>query len=437
MREITDYILNVLILTSDDPYKNSGVVARGLLEGLRLQSGYKVKLLVGACGDYHDPDIVSVTSRFQKKWDKTLRKLRRIVSTSRTKRKEKPITDPDYYIFDYDFSSLYFPTKRILQKAGFIPDAIIVLFMTKFLTYRNLYELNKITQAPVFLYCMDMAPMTGGCHYAWDCKGYAEDCNECPAFLDREYCTQAKDNLSYNQAFIEKANIIPVAGSEWQFRQLEQSTLFRNRKKYKALLSISETQYFQADKRSVRQELGLPMGKKILFFGAVSAIESRKGAKELVEALQLLEKSLASPSSVHLAIAGNNIAEIADRLPFSYTKLGYLDHMTMPKAYQAADIFVSPSIEDSGPMMVNQSIMCGTPVVAFDLGVALDLVRTNETGYRAKLKDTRDFSRGIEILLGLRASEYIKMSNNCRALGLETFTPAVFLSRFGAILDEN
>ena len=53
------------------------------------------------------------------------------------------------------------------------------------------------------------------------------------------------------------------------------------------------------------------------------------------------------------------------------------------------------SIEDSGPMMINESIMCGTPVVCFDMGVARDLVHTGRTGYRAALRDSSDLAFGI------------------------------------------
>ncbi|HEY5124202.1 MAG TPA: glycosyltransferase [Ignavibacteria bacterium] len=91
-----------------------------------------------------------------------------------------------------------------------------------------------------------------------------------------------------------------------------------------------------------------------------------------------------------LLIAEREIEAIADSLPFEYLYLGYVDNtFGIASAFQAADVFVCPSIEDSGPIMINQSIMCGTPVVVFEMGVATDLVETGITGFRAKNKDVQ------------------------------------------------
>lgn len=53
---------------------------------------------------------------------------------------------------------------------------------------------------------------------------------------------------------------------------------------------------------------------------------------------------------------------------------GFLSENELFEVYCAADVFMSTTIADSGPMMVNYSIACGTPVVSFPIGVAQDLV---------------------------------------------------------------
>ena len=57
----------------------------------------------------------------------------------------------------------------------------------------------------------------------------------------------------------------------------------------------------------------------------------------------------------------------------SYKSIGYLSHEDLVHAYQASDIYLSPSVEDSGPMMLRQAAMTGIPTVAFNIGNALDL----------------------------------------------------------------
>ena len=76
--------------------------------------------------------------------------------------------------------------------------------------------------------------------------------------------------------------------------------------------------------------------------------------------------------------------------------------------------------------MVNQAMMCGTPVVAFNIGVALDLVITNTTGYLAKLFDIEDFSNGIKAIYDLPSDKRNKMRANCRKIILDECSLASF-----------
>ena len=92
----------------------------------------------------------------------------------------KSRTDQSYY-FQNQLST---PTrinhlKNFLE--DFTPDIIVAHSLTYFFTVRQLYELQQITGAPIIWYLLDMAPLTGGCHYAWDCSGYTRNCGKCPA----------------------------------------------------------------------------------------------------------------------------------------------------------------------------------------------------------------------------------------------------------------
>jgi glycosyltransferase involved in cell wall biosynthesis len=417
--------MKILIITSSPLYNAAGIVALDLYNGLSGIEGNEVKMIVRPWKNYSDKNIIPIESYldicfqiFLSINHSILNKFKKIIFGYKEKVKSEVITNPDYYIQDYDQTITYFRTKKILKRAGFKPDIVITLFMTEFISFKNLYEIFKLTDASIFLYLMDMAPFTGGCHYAWDCVGYTKECGNCPALYSDNQNDQSHINYMFRKLHIEKTNIVPIAATEWQFMQLKKSSLFNDKRKFKVLLSINENQYYPSDKIKARKELGLPEDKKIIFFGAVSIDEKRKGIIELIKALNILYEKVEYPSIIHLAIAGNNGTKIKDMLPFSYTLLGNLDHSNLPKVYQAADVFVSPSIEDSGPMMINQSIMSGTPVVAFEMGVALDLVQNGETGYRAKLKDSNDMANGINYVLRLEGQEYKKISLKCRETGL-------------------
>ncbi|MBA7672828.1 D-inositol-3-phosphate glycosyltransferase [subsurface metagenome] len=415
--------MKILILSNSHPYRTAGIVAKDLMDRLKEIDGNEVKLVVRVWDNYQDKNIISMDGFFKHNQKRIFRKGINGLKRLGFFRKEIIKTNRDYSVQDYDQTRTYYPTWRILKKAGFTPDVILVLFMQNFLSYKNLYELNHFSKAPIFLYMMDMAPMTGGCHYAWDCKGYLKKCGYCPAMFSNVMMDQSYINWQYKNQFIEKTDIRAIAGTEWTYRQLQKSSLFENKNKHKILLSINENIFHPADKASIRKKLSLPLNKKIIFTGAVSFAGKRKGFDQLVKALKILKKDLYTKKNIHLAIAGNSNIEFEKLLPFPYTMLGYLSHTDLPKAFQAADVFVSPSIEDAGPMMVNQSIMCGTPVVAFEIGVALDLVHNGKTGYRAKLNDYEDLANGINYILNLDDKQYNTMSKKCRDLAINISTP--------------
>lgn len=424
--------MKILILTASDPYKTAGIVALDLYRALKNNND-EVKILVKKWGKYDNKDIIPLESSFRSRKNKIILKIRNRLLRLGIIKDSTPKTNTDYSVLNYDQTETYYSTEKILNKAGFNPDRIIVLFMHNFLSYKNLNEIYHYTKVPIYLYLMDMAPMTGGCHYAWSCDGYLKECGNCPAIYSKTIDDQTHINWKYKYKNVENIDLKVIAGTSWTYNQLLKSSIFRNKEKYKILISVDNDVFKSEDKNLARKRLGLPNSKKIIFFGAVSASNKRKGFMELIQALNIL-KNQNLDYDIHLIIAGNADNHLIKNLPFEYSLLGKLNHLNLSAAFQAADIFVSPSIEDSGPMMINQSIMCGTPVVAFEMGVAVDLVITGETGYRAKLKDSVDFSHGINFLLSLSESEYIEMRTKCRKLGMELYNHRAQAEKFMEIL---
>lgn len=428
--------MKIFILSTSHPYKAAGVVALDIYKGLKEIRGDEVKLVVKKWDNYSEKDIIPIDTFFSLTKARIVRKLSKILIELKIINKKKIKTNPDYNILDYDQTITYYSTKKLLKKAGFNPDVNIVLFMHNFLSFKNLYELYKATNAPILLYMMDMASITGGCHYAWDCKNYTKQCGNCPGLYSSVPNDQSHLNWKFKKKYIDKTEIIPISCTEWQFRQLQESSLFNKKEKYKILLPIDDEVLKPANKEEVRKRLNLPISKKIVFFGAVTVNERRKGFKELIEALRILKSKLRHNeiSNIHLVVAGNSNEDIKDILPFDHTFLGYLSHDKLAAAFQASDVFVSPSIEDSGPMMINQSIMCGTPVVSFEMGVAEDLVHNFKTGYRAKLKDSEDLAKGLFTILNLSDQDYNLLSSNCRDYAMETFSTNVQMGKFNKLI---
>lgn len=317
-----------------------------------------------------------------------------------------------------------FQADRLIAALPFKPDAIVAHWVSTFVTADIMRELSVITGAPLYWYMMDMSAMTGGCHYAFDCKGYTKQCGQCPQL---RYGRNEFD-ISYRQWHLKFSNfratdITAVVGSSWLRCQAMESSIFSERPIKQIMLGMDVDVFKPAVQADARAILGLPIDRKIIFFGAQSTHEERKGIAYLVDALNQLHAMLDGNPDLRkkiLVVTAGYWGKTGKlEMLFEHRHIGSLQGDTMlTAAYQAADIFVNASIEDSGPMMINESILCGTPVVSFDMGVAPDLVHTGRTGYRARLRDAADMAAGLVSLLEMDADSIQAMRTECRALGV-------------------
>ena len=336
-----------------------------------------------------------------------------------------------------------FLQKRIVSALPFQPDAIIAHWISNFIDSSALRELNRVTRAPILWYLMDMAPLTGGCHYAFDCKGYTRQCGNCPQIEPG----RGSHDLSHRQwqnkwTCFQETNITAVAASSWSQNQLKVGSIFRDKRQATILLGINNDIFSPIPQENARKQLNLPINRKIIFFGAQSLQDKRKGIQHLVESLRLLYIMLKDNSSVSrdrilVVTAGKsgNMGKLD--IGFEHRHLGFLKGDAMiSTGYQAADVFVNASIEDAGPMMINESLLCGTPVVSFEMGVAMDFVHTGKTGYLARLRDTKDMAIGLHRILELNIEEYYAMREYCRNYGLQKCHPDIQVRAFEKLCSE-
>jgi glycosyltransferase involved in cell wall biosynthesis len=151
---------------------------------------------------------------------------------------------------------------------------------------------------------------------------------------------------------------------------------------------------------------------KVLMFAALKLDQYRKGGDLLLEALQGLPASLKTETIVlTIGQGGDAIDEAAGKVAGDTGKrttfagmqaihLGYVSEERLKvAAYSAADLFLCPTRADNLPLVLLESMACGTPMIAFDVGGVRDLVRPGITGYLAQPESVTDFGRGIVQLL--------------------------------------
>ena len=294
------------------------------------------------------------------------------------------------------------------------PTHIMVHWVSGYANAKYVRTLQELTGAKVYYWMIDEACLSGGCHFPWDCEGYKSGCTNCPMSKSNIIQSTIRKNFLHKQRYIPKDAEV-VLPTEMDRIRLEQSLLWKGHAWHKMIEIVNEEIFYPAeDAAALRKGLGLPVDKRLILFGSANLSEERKGMKVLIEALQKIDRD----DVVCVVIGSQDKLDI--KLP--NIRLGRVDIPTLAKLYRVADIFVCPSLEDSGPQMINQSIMSGTPVVAFEMGVALDIVKTCETGYLAKWNEADDMAKGIEYLLDIQQKEFAKMRIHCRALAMQQFS---------------
>ncbi len=339
-----------------------------------------------------------------------------------------------YFYSDFNHSLL---SASSIERLGLKPDVIVAHSSAGFVSADCLAKMSAAWGVPLIWYLMDMGSLTGGCHFAFDCDGYLSQCGRCPALQsDRENDWSRHFWDARRQAAMQSGGVV-VAPNQWLARQARQSGVFSDRPLHTIELSIDLENYRPDDRRCARRALGLPEDGRYIFFGAHYADEERKGVRYLIEALNLLHQRLEVSGLGQMPAiitAGSALAATSLELPFPHYHLGLLDAETrLPLAYQAADIFISPAIEDSGPMMILEALACGTPVAAFDMGVAKDVLVDGKTGYVARLKDASDLAEGIGRILLEDTFAANNMSKACRELAEARFSPRVQAQAFAKL----
>ena len=317
-----------------------------------------------------------------------------------------------------------------LPKHPFYQEADVLNFHNLHSGTLNYLAIPFLTaHKPALFTLHDMWSFTGHCAYSYDCDRWKSGCGKCP--YPHSYPGIRKDNTRLEWKLknwvYSRTNLTIVTLSNWLTQQAQQSML--NRFPIHYIPNGIDTEAYQPlDPAQCRSLLGIPQEKKVLMFIGQILTDTRKGGDLLAKILSSLPESLKA-ETVLLTIGegGETIAEVVD---METLNLGYVNSDRLKSiAYSAADLFIFPTRADNLPLVLQESMACGTPMVSFKVGGVPDLVRHGITGYLATPGDTEDFSQGILQLLEeqeLRES----MSQNCRAIAVKEYALELQAQRY-------
>lgn len=265
-----------------------------------------------------------------------------------------------------------------------------------FFDLRLLPELSR--QFPFILNLRDTWAFSGHCAYFMDCNKWLDGCHNCPdiSIYPPIRLDNAHENWQRKKDIFEASRLFVTAPSKWMIDEAKRSIL--RAVEYKVIPNGIDTDLFSAgDKARAREELNLPIDAQIVMFASAAAKTVFKDPDTLVECVHILAHN--NPKLYFLCIGTqldglNDIGNII-RFPFISSP------QKMAMCYQAADVFVHTARAEAFGKTVAESMACGTPVAATDVGGIPEQIIPGRTGLLAPLKNAEKLAEQVQTILSL------------------------------------
>ena len=334
-----------------------------------------------------------------------------------------------YNFFNYSEESRYIKPTLILKKLDYTPEVIIIHYTSHFINFKAIYDLQQLTKAKVIFNMLDTAFLTGGCHYSWNCLGYQNKCSDCSALIIQK--NMAMKNHAFKKYFLNKMHSVQlVASSSWAINQAKMSSLFKNLEKSLIYYPLDETFFKPRNKKLIRENLNIPIDNKVIFLGAHQISDPRKGIDFALKSLALLYSDLSESEREKIAIVTAGNKDLNSLINFQCFHFGIVSSDVLAELYSSSDIFLCPSVEDNGPMMINEAVLSGCAIVSFNVGVSQDFV-SSENGYLAENFNEHDLFLGLKKVLN---SDMLNLNKTSREIGMKYLTKKLISESWKKIL---
>ncbi len=390
--------MRVLIVNTSERTGGAAVAAKRLMEALN-NNGVKAKMLV------RDKETDSLTvcglpTTWRQQWNFLWERLV-IWFHLRLHRK---------HLFEIDIANYGTDITRLpeFQEA----DVIHLHWINQGML--SLKDIRKIllSKKKVVWTMHDIWPATAICHLTLDCRCFEAGCHHCRLLpgggSSRDLAAQVWQR---KQQMLAGQHITFVTCSQWLGSEARKSALLTGQKVVSIPNPIDTHIYRPLEKQQARQALGLPQQGRIILFVSQRATNPNKGMQYLVEACQWLashEPQLAHATSV--AILGGHAEEI--KLPFPTFPLGYVnDEQRIVQVYNAADVFVLPSLSENLPNSIMEAMACGVPSVGFRVGGIPEMIDHQQNGYVADYRSSEDLAHGLRYVLA--EADYDALRRHC------------------------
>ncbi len=276
----------------------------------------------------------------------------------------------------------------------FEPD--LVIFGNLHNIQESIELLDMITaKFPTVFIMHDQWLLTGRCAYTGDCHLYQSSCDRsCPTYLSYPPLAPEQINPAFQRKrdlLLNRDNLLVLGNSQWTTNWARQALGAQRgaeghsatlEQKFQQIALGIDLEIFQPrEQKTCRQQLGLPEDKFIIITGCTSLEDQRKGGKDILAALEMLQ----IPNLLVIGFGYSHGLPTTENFQFHQT--GFISNRSLlAHYYSAADLFVGASAEESFGQTYIEAAACGTPAVGYANGGVGEAILDGVTGFALQEK---------------------------------------------------
>ena len=251
-----------------------------------------------------------------------------------------------FSLYSFDVLSV----RKIKKIVGKSPTVLHIHNWFNMINQKKIAKLLKIG-FPVVITLHDERFYTGGCHHAFECKGFVHDCSNCPQITSLFNYFPAR-NLSKSLSDFQNHDktLQVIAPSMWIFNRARSSQLLRSHKIHFIPNTLDEFGQLKTKRRFPNL-----VNPKIIGIANVDLNSHLKGA-DIVKGLQ--ERIDSDSLDYRLVFLNSDMFKEKSQSDF----------------WEMIDVLLVPSRADNSPNIIHEAKLMGIPVIASMVGGITELL---------------------------------------------------------------
>jgi glycosyltransferase involved in cell wall biosynthesis len=308
------------------------------------------------------------------------------------------------YFFDsfkgYDL--LPYPSSyKLLDTCSNKPDIIHLHNLHEdYFDIRAIPDLSK--KVPLFITLHDFWLITGYCASFFSCMNWKDGCKDCilRSRIGANFREAFHHNWLIKKEIFSKSQIYLICPSKWTQNIIENSILKSAIKECRIIPHGINTNLFSIGKKEAARNIhNLPLNTHILLMTSRGGFDNQKFDWDfLKKTLQIISQNIANKKILLLILGGlnrmNKIGNIIlQEIPFKN------DVKSIVEYYQAADLYIHTSKDETFGMSILEAMSCGLPVITTNIGALSELIEDKKSGLLIPKNDAKKMADGIIHLL--------------------------------------